>query len=135
MRSYHNISDYVRVCVNDCVVNGIEIKKGVWIHFPIYASHFDPEFFPEPDTYCPERFLKKNADQIFPYTWRPFGSGSRLCIGKRFALDQMKIFAAKFFSRFVVSTTPRSGLKLKKGVMCFLEYPECIVKIEGSYKQ
>ena len=61
MRSYHNISDYVRVCVNDCVVNGIEIKKGVWIHFPIFASHFDPDFFPEPDTYCPEEFLEKKC--------------------------------------------------------------------------
>ena len=42
---------------------------------PTTAAHHDPEFFPEPEKFKPERFLKGNADDIIPHTWRPFGSG------------------------------------------------------------
>lgn len=49
------------------------IKKGTRIDMPIWASHHNPEFFPEPEEFRPERFLKENADQILPYTYRPFG--------------------------------------------------------------
>ena len=40
---------------------------------PIYASHHEPEFFPEPAKFDPERFLKENATDIIPHTYRPFG--------------------------------------------------------------
>ena len=70
-------SENIRTCVNDCIVNGIKVRKRVQIKMPTYASHYDPEFFPEPEKYQPERFLKENADNIIPYTWRPFGAGNR----------------------------------------------------------
>ena len=49
------------------------IKSGTSIELPIKASHFQPEFFPNPTKFEPERFLKENADKIIPYTYRPFG--------------------------------------------------------------
>ena len=49
------------------------IKKGTIIELPIRASHYQPEFFPNPTKFEPERFLKENADQIIPYTFRAFG--------------------------------------------------------------
>ena len=49
------------------------IKKGTSIELPIKASHYQPDFFPNPTKFEPERFLKENADQIIPYTYRPFG--------------------------------------------------------------
>lgn len=49
------------------------IKKGTRVLMPTYASHMNPEFFPEPEEFRPERFLKENTDQIIPFTYRPFG--------------------------------------------------------------
>ena len=49
------------------------VKKGMRVDMPIYAAHHDPDFFPEPEKFKPERFLKENAEQIKPYTYRPFG--------------------------------------------------------------
>ena len=72
-----------RVCINDCEVNGIKIPKNTRIQMPIVPSHLDEEFFPEPKSFKPERFLKENANQIMDFTWRPFGSGNRVCIGQR----------------------------------------------------
>ena len=43
------------------------------VDMPIYASHHEPEFFPEPAKFHPERFLKENATDIIPHTYRPFG--------------------------------------------------------------
>ena len=51
----------------------MKVTKGTRVDFPIYASHHDPDFFPEPEKFKPERFLKENANDIIPYTYRPFG--------------------------------------------------------------
>ena len=75
-----------RLCIKDWVdtsgeFGGLEIKKGTYIRLPYYVIHRNPEFWPEPDTFNPDRFLKDNAHNIKPFTWLPFGSGPRQCIG------------------------------------------------------
>ena len=52
---------------------GINIKKGTIIECPIYSSHHNPDFFPNPQNFEPDRFLKENAQNIKPMTYRPFG--------------------------------------------------------------
>ncbi len=65
---------HARVCSKDCeIAPGIVIKKGHRVDLPIYASHMNPDFFPEPEKFNPERFLKENAKDIIPNTYRPFG--------------------------------------------------------------
>lgn len=50
---------------------------------PIQAYQNDPEIFPEPEKFIPERFLPENktAKQIAAYM--PFGDGPKMCIGKK----------------------------------------------------
>ena len=48
------------------------------VECPIYASHHNPDFFPEPEKFLPERFLKENSDSIIPYTFRAFGGKGTL---------------------------------------------------------
>merc|ERR1712037_1020392 len=123
-------TEHDRVCVQDSIVNGIKVKKGVRIQMPITAAHYDPEFFPEPEKFKPERFLKENADNIIPYTWRPFGSGNRVCIGQRFAMMEMKLFFAKFMAKFKLIPTEKSGLVPEPGNYAFFMYNESIAKVE-----
>ncbi len=52
---------------------GFVVKKGMRVEMPIYASHYNPEYFPNPEEFQPERFLKENSENIIPYTFRPFG--------------------------------------------------------------
>ena len=122
--------EHDRTCTNDCVVQGLKIKKGVRICMQTYPAHHNDEFFPEPSKYMPERFLKENADQIIPYTWRPFGAGNRVCIGQRFAIMEVKIFIAKFIQKFCISATSRTELKNPiGGPFALLAYPEIVVKV------
>uniref|UniRef100_T1GP68 Cytochrome P450 n=1 Tax=Megaselia scalaris TaxID=36166 RepID=T1GP68_MEGSC len=65
------------------------------VYIPIYAIHRDPQYFPEPNTFNPERFLPGNNPSM---AYLPFGMGSHNCIGKRFGLLQLKIGIIHFLS-------------------------------------
>ncbi|CAN7937061.1 unnamed protein product, partial [Ixodes hexagonus] len=69
---------------------GIKVPKDCIIVVPLHSMHHDPEFFPDPYTFKPERFINENASSIRPYTYLPFGAGPRNCIGMRFALQTVK---------------------------------------------
>lgn len=69
---------------------GIKISKDCVVLIPIYSLHHDPEFFPEPNVFNPDRFNEENINSIRPYTFLPFGAGPRNCIGSRFALQLVK---------------------------------------------
>nr|XP_015838493.1 PREDICTED: cytochrome P450 9e2 isoform X3 [Tribolium castaneum] len=57
------------------------IEKGVTTIIPIYGIHRDPQYFPNPDKFDPERFSDENKAKIVPGTYMPFGVGPRNCIG------------------------------------------------------
>ena len=46
----------MRSCTEDCVVNGVHIRKGVSIRFPILKIHYDPNTWEEPSKFNPERY-------------------------------------------------------------------------------
>ncbi|CAB4069314.1 CYP3A [Lepeophtheirus salmonis] len=83
LRMYPPVALHLRVCAKDTEVEGIPIKKGTIIEMPIYASHYNPEFFPNPNEFKPERFFQENNLEIIPNTYRPFGNGNRSCIAYR----------------------------------------------------
>lgn len=69
---------------------GIKLSKDCTIMIPIQSIHNDPEFFPEPEVFNPDRFNEENISSIRPYTFLPFGAGPRNCVGSRFALQLVK---------------------------------------------
>ena len=46
-----------RECNKDITINGINIKKGVVVTVPTYALHYDPEYYPDPFKFDPDRYL------------------------------------------------------------------------------
>jgi cytochrome P450 len=62
----------------------------------IYLAHRRPELWPNPTQFNPDRFLESRQT---PYTFFPFGGGSRRCLGAAFATYQMKIVIAEILSR------------------------------------
>ncbi|CAG2168522.1 unnamed protein product [Oppiella nova] len=102
LRHYPPISRLPRTAAQDVMLGstGVKIEKGVSVEIPVYAIHHDPDHYPDPFTFNPDRFMPQNRDHIQPYTYLPFGSGPRNCIGMRFALLSAKLVLAKISHSF-----------------------------------
>jgi cytochrome P450 len=61
---------------------------GARILLAAILTHYDPELFPHPERFEPDRFLDTTPDT---YSWIPFGGGIRRCIGASFALMEMDV--------------------------------------------
>ncbi|XP_053317321.1 cytochrome P450 3A9-like [Spea bombifrons] len=89
-----------RVSKQTVEINGVTIPKGTVTMIPAYVLHMDPEIWPEPEEFRPERFSKENKAIQNPYTFLPFGDGPRNCIGMRFALLSMKVAITVLLQNF-----------------------------------
>ena len=69
-------------------IGGYELPAGVSVTPSIYLVHRNPEIYPEPQRFMPERFLDNPPGT---YTWIPFGGGVRRCLGGAFAQFEMAV--------------------------------------------
>ncbi|CAO2630644.1 Cytochrome P450 3A31 [Lemmus lemmus] len=102
-----------RVCKQDVDVDGVLVPKGSVVMIPVYALHHDPQYWPEPEEFHPERFSKENKGSINPYVYMPFGNGPRNCIGMRFALMSMKLALTKVLQNFSFQPCKETQIPMK----------------------
>ncbi|XP_033339723.1 cytochrome P450 6k1 isoform X3 [Megalopta genalis] len=91
----------------------VELPAGIRVIIPIYGLHHDPEYYPNPATFDPERFTEENKRSRPPFTYLPFGEGPRNCIGMRFALLQIKVGIISFLRNHRVETCERTATPIK----------------------
>lgn len=103
----------MRLCTEETTVAGIRFKPGMCVDIPLAAMHRDPEYFPEPEKYNPERFLPENKDKVKPFSFIPFGAGPRNCVGMRLGLLQTKTTLASMLSRVRFEPCPETMVPLK----------------------
>lgn len=104
LRRYPPLPRITRRAGKTTEINGIEIKEGAEVHVSVYALHHNPRYFPDPERWDPERFAPENKDQLTPYTYLPFGTGPRNCIGMRFAYQEIKLCIVKLLPQFRFTT-------------------------------
>ena len=49
---------------------------------PVWSIHHDPEIYPDPERFIPERFNEENKKSRDSVAFIPFGTGPRNCVGK-----------------------------------------------------
>jgi len=92
------------------------IEIGGWTYPPnvclvanAYLIQHDPQIYPDPYAFRPERFLDESPGT---YTWIPFGGGRRRCLGASFAMVEMKLVLRAILSRNAVRVN--DGLELSR---------------------
>ncbi|GFT91048.1 cytochrome P450 3A1 [Nephila pilipes] len=92
---------------------GITIPEGMLVTIPIYAIHRNPEEFPEPEKFDPDRFTPEKRAQRDPYAYFPFGVGPRSCVGIRFGLMGIKMCLAYVIANFQIKRCPETKVPLE----------------------
>ncbi len=91
-----------RYVAKPVTIGGWDYEPGPSLVVNAYLIHHDPEIYPDPYTFRPERFLDEKPGT---YTWLPFGGGRRRCLGSSFALLEMKVVIAEIVRRYEIAAT------------------------------
>lgn len=102
----------------------LHFNTNVNFSVPVRAFHHDPQYFPDPEKFDPDRFSPENRKNIDPDTFLPFGSGPRNCIGSRFALMELKTVIYYLLLNFSFEKTEKTQIPLQYEKVPFGMKPE-----------
>lgn len=110
LRKYHPLTYLSRVCKETYRVPGTDLvlEKGTNVIIPAFAIQRDPEIFPDPLHYNPERFSAETKAQLHTCAWLPFGEGPRFCIGLRFGMMKTKLALMHLLRNFKFSVNEKT---------------------------
>lgn len=89
-----------RVAMEADQIKGFDIPKGARVIPFIYGLHHSQKLWKDPERYQPERFTKDNRKTRHNFAHMPFGAGPRMCIGRNFAMMEMKMIILKSLERY-----------------------------------
>nr|XP_022911180.1 cytochrome P450 4d2-like [Onthophagus taurus] len=90
---------FTRTLEEDVIHEDTTLPKGLMILMIPFMMHLDPELYPEPEKFIPERFLLENLNSN-RYSYTPFNAGIRNCMGQLYAMTSMKIALAKLLLNY-----------------------------------
>jgi len=106
LRMYPPIIQFlVRSCVKECTVGPIHFIPGVEVSVPPREIHYNPDIWPAPEVFNPDRFYNTNYS---PMSWLPFGVGPRNCVGMRFADMEYKMVIVRLLKNYNITFGPAS---------------------------
>ena len=127
MRLYPPAPGFAREPIEDVRLGGYLVPKGSLITVSSYALHRDARFFPDPESFDPERFAPGWEDRVPRFAYLPFGGGPRVCIGSGFAMMESRLVLGTVAQRYqlrlepgqqvvpvrLVTVRPRDGIRMR----------------------
>lgn len=108
-----------RVLQKPYTLSGYDLPAGATIAACIYLAQRNPDVYPDPEAFKPERFVDGQPD---PTTWLPFGGGIRRCIGAAFANYEMKIVLATILAHTNLKLASDTPARTRRRAITF--WPE-----------
>ncbi|KRT79163.1 cytochrome P450 [Oryctes borbonicus] len=102
LRTYTTIPVYARAIDEVVDWNDVLIPKHTVVNLNAYALHHDPNVYPNPEKFDPERFNSDTLGTNNPFVFVPFSAGPRNCIGQKFAMLQMQCILSIILRSFEI---------------------------------
>ena len=83
--------------------NGTWIPKGAVVQAPVWQIHRDPNIYPNPWKFDPERFSPEAKKDLHAMSFLSFGAGPRICLGSAFATYEARIIVKSILTRYSLS--------------------------------
>ncbi|XKL65237.1 hypothetical protein PGB90_008657 [Kerria lacca] len=100
----------------DIKLASMTIPAGANIMIRINDLHLNPDFYPDPYKFNPDNFHPKAVSKRSKYSFIPFSTGSRDCIGKIYANTVIKLTVIIFLRNFTFHTTTKlEDIELETG--------------------
>ena len=104
-----------RRAVEDVTIGDIEVPRRTIVVMSQYVIHRDPRFWPDAETFRPERWLTEAPDRP-KFAYFPFGGGARICIGESFAWAEGVLMLAVMAQRWRMEPVPGHPVELNPSV-------------------
>ena len=117
MRFWPPVPDVIRVIGREPLeVKGYRLTENMQVAACVFLTHFDPDIYPDPYEFRPERHLERRYSA---YEYYPFGGGERVCVGNTFAPMEIKIVLAALLKRcrFTLLNTQQPGVARTRFLM------------------
>ena len=105
-----------REALEDDKMGGYPIPAGSYIILNQFGVHRHPDFWKDPDTFDPDRFLPEEAQARARFAYNPFGGGPRQCIGNELALMETQIVVAMVAQQYRLRLVPNHPVELEPEV-------------------
>jgi cytochrome P450 len=79
---------------------GVTVPKGSMVLIPFWLIHRIPQWWPNPTSFDPSRFL--NGAEPTRHTYLPFGVGRHVCIGAQLAMSEAILAIARIAQQFTL---------------------------------
>ncbi len=111
LRLYPRASEIYRLLARPMELGGYELPAGTDLAASAAILHYDPDLFPEPDAFRPERFLNR---RFAPHEFIPFGGGERMCPGGHLSAYVLKVALATIVTRWRYTLTDTRPLQVRR---------------------
>ena len=111
LRLYPAVPEVVRMLAKPLELRGFTLPAGMNVAACSAVLHMDPELFPDPDQFNPDRFITRGYSG---FEYIPFGGGERVCIGNHFGVFEIKILIAVFLRRGRFALVSEGPLKVRR---------------------
>ena len=102
-----------REAIGDLELGGYRVRRGYTVLMSQWVNHRDPEYFPEPEQFRPERWENGLAKRLPKFAYYPFGGGQRMCIGSTFASIETPIVLATVGQRYRFTVDSEADIGIK----------------------
>jgi len=132
LRKYPPLGILNRECTKRYEIPGTNVilEKGIQVVIPTMGMHYDPQYFPEPEKFDPERFSEEAKSTRHHYAYLPFGEGPRICIGMRFGLLQTKVGLVSALSKYEFHVCEETAVPLAFDPKSFILCPVGGIKLQ-----